>query len=301
MRAPHAGKPHVGEPHVGKCVFTAAAGAGFFYALPSVTTMATVRRCMPRLAGRGRPDHIALTFDDGPDPLGTREILDILAELGITATFFVLGRQVAAHRGIAKRLVAEGHEIGLHGWHHRNSLLVSPRALRDSLRRALDEVTATTGVRPRLYRPPYGIATAATFWAAASLGLTVVLWDAWGKDWTTAATPESIVATVRCDARGGSTVLLHDSDCTSAPGSWRATAGALRPLVRGLQAEGLTVGPLRDHALDQTQPVEYPGEALLEFRGRILGRRNRGAIDRRQRRGGEHRGVGGGDCGVAHY
>ena len=224
------------------------AAAGLLYAVPSVTALASVRRLTPRLAGQGRLDHVALTFDDGPHPAGTPQILHILHELDVTATFFVLGRQVAAHRGIARRLVAEGHEIGLHGWHHRNSLLVSPLGLRDSLRAAVDEITAT-GTRPRLYRPPYGIATAATFWAAAGLGLTPVLWEAWGKDWTADATPERVIASVRRDVRGGSTVLLHDSDCTSAPDSWRATAGALRPLIRGLRVQGLTVGPLRDHGL----------------------------------------------------
>ncbi|HUO39344.1 MAG TPA: polysaccharide deacetylase family protein [Mycobacterium sp.] len=286
--------------------WVAGAAAALGYALPSVTALAPVRRHTPRLAGRGRPDHIALTFDDGPHPIGTPEILDILDELDVKATFFVLGGQVAAHRGTAERLAADGHEIGLHGWHHRNSLLVSPCGLRESLRRALDEITATTGVRPRLYRPPYGIATAATFAAAANLRLTPVLWDAWGKDWIAGTTPDRIVATVRRDARGGSTVLQHDSDCTSAPGSWRATAGALRPLVRGWRAEGLTVGPLRDHALGplrdhapgKAQLGEHFGETLGELSRRILGRGDLRAAEGGQRRGGEQRGLGGGDGGV---
>lgn len=225
----------------------AAAASALGYALPSVTAMSPVRRCMPRLAGRGRPGHVALTFDDGPDAHGTPEILDILGELDVKATFFVLGEQVAAHPDEARRLVAEGHEIGLHGWDHRNSLFVSPHGLRASLVRALDEIAATTGVRPAWYRPPYGIATAATFWASRGLGLTPVLWDAWGRDWREKATPEEVVCDVLREARGGSTVLLHDSDCTSAPDSWKVTASALRPLVRRLRAEGLTVGPLRDH------------------------------------------------------
>ena len=225
----------------------AAATSALGYALPSVTAISSVRRCLPRLAGRGRPGHVALTFDDGPDAHGTPEILDILGELDVAATFFVLGEQVAAHRDVARRLVEEGHEIALHGWHHRNSLFVSPWGLRASLVRALDEIGATTGVRPAWYRPPYGIATAATFWGSRSLGLTPVLWDAWGRDWRAEATPEDVVRDVMRDARGGSTVLLHDSDCTSAPDSWRVTAAALRPLVARLRAEGLTVGPLRDH------------------------------------------------------
>ena len=225
----------------------AAATAAFGYAVPSVTALAPLRRCTPGLAGRGRSDHVALTFDDGPDCPGTPEILDILEELDVAATFFVLGKQVAAHPATARRLVSDGHEIGLHGWHHRNSLFVSPLGLRTSLIRAIDQIADTAGVRPRFYRPPYGIASAATFWASRRLALTPILWDAWGRDWRAGATPGDVVRDVLRNVRGGSTVLLHDSDCTSAPGSWRVTAAALRPLVGALRDEGLTVGPLRDH------------------------------------------------------
>ena len=230
----------------------AAATAAFGYAVPSVTAFAAVRRYSPGLAGRGRSDHVALTFDDGPDSAGTPEILDILGELDVAATFFVLGEQVAAHPAVARRLVSEGHEIGLHGWHHRNSLFVSPHGLKTSLVRAVGQIADTAGVRPQYYRPPYGIASAATFWASRTLGLTVVLWDALGRDWRAAATPDSVVRDVLRDARGGSTVLLHDSNRMSTPGAWRATAAALRPLVQALQGEGLKVGPLRDHIVAQS-------------------------------------------------
>ncbi len=234
----------------GQGVGIAALTVGLAHAAPSVTALASVRRLTPRLAGRGHPGHVALTFDDGPDPAGTPAILDVLDELGVQATFFLLGQQVSAHRPMARRLVAAGHEVALHGWHHRNSLTVPPRSLHASLVRAMDEIATATGVRPRWYRPPHGIASSATFWASSRLGLTPVLWDAWGRDWTAQATAVSVLHTVRRDLRGGSTVLLHDSDCTSAAESWRATVGALRPLVEGLRAEGLAVGPLRDHGID---------------------------------------------------
>jgi peptidoglycan-N-acetylglucosamine deacetylase len=118
--------------------------------------------------------------------------------------------------------------------------------------RALDQIKDAAGVGPQFYRPPYGIATAATFWVTRSLGLTPVLWDPRGRDWRAEATSAGVIRDVLRDVRGGSTVLLHDSDCTSAPGSWRVTAGALRPLVQRLRAEGLIVGPLRDHAVGRT-------------------------------------------------
>ena len=279
----------------------AAATAAVLYALPSLTAVSVVRRCTPRLAGRGRSDHVALTFDDGPDAAGTPVILDILEELQVTATFFVLGQQVAGQRELARRLVDGGHEIGLHGWHHRNSLTVSPRGLRASLMRALDEITDTTGVRPRFYRPPYGIASAATFWASSSLGLTPVLWDACGRDWEAGATAGSVLGGVRRDVRGGSTILLHDSDCTSAPGSWRATAGALRPLVCGLRAQGLAVGPLRDHGVGQSQPGEHLAQAFGELRRGVLRFGNHRAVNRGQRGGRQRMGIRRAHAGVSEF
>jgi hypothetical protein len=79
-----------------------------------------------------------------------------------------------------------------------------------------------------------------------------VLWSAWGQDWTSVATPESVFRLVARDLRGGGTVLLHDSDCTSKPRSWRSTLGALPLLLDHCAEQGWRVGPLRDHGLDET-------------------------------------------------
>jgi hypothetical protein len=76
-----------------------------------------------------------------------------------------------------------------------------------------------------------------------------VLWTAWGKDWTPEATPESVLAELDCDLGPGVTVLLHDSDCASAPGSWRAALGALPGLAERLTAAGLKAGPLAEHGI----------------------------------------------------
>jgi peptidoglycan-N-acetylglucosamine deacetylase len=217
------------------------------HSTPALTFVPAVRRAFPGLEGVGRPDHVALTFDDGPDDSSTPLILDELAALGVRATFFLLGEMVERSPATATRLAADGHEIALHGWHHRNSLWVPPHRLRRSLVRALDRIEATVGVRPTLYRPPYGVLTVSSLWAARSLGLTPVLWGAWGKDWSEKATPLTVAQSLAPDLTGGVTVLLHDSDCTSAPQSWRSTLGALRPLIERLRERGLTVGPLREH------------------------------------------------------
>jgi peptidoglycan/xylan/chitin deacetylase (PgdA/CDA1 family) len=109
-------------------------------------------------------------------------------------------------------------------------------------------VAAATGVVPRLYRPPYGVLTGGALLAARQLGLTPVLWSDWGREWTRGATPESVYAALTRDLRGGGTVLLHDSDCTSPPGSAAAALGALPLLLRECERRGLRVGALAEHA-----------------------------------------------------
>lgn len=221
-------------------------GAAVAHALPAVTARGPARRLTPRLAGQGRPGGVALTFDDGPDPFGTPAVLESLAEFGWRATFFLLGCQVRRHPEIARMVVDAGHEVGVHGDVHRNHLIRTPRGIRRDLRTAAQEVADVTGVSPRWFRPPYGVLSSGSLWAAADLGLTPVLWTAWGVDWR-AGPAVQIVATVMRSLRDGGTVLLHDSDCTSRPGSWRSTVAALPLLAAELRARGLEVRSLGDH------------------------------------------------------
>jgi peptidoglycan/xylan/chitin deacetylase (PgdA/CDA1 family) len=222
------------------------AGLGAIYAAPALTARGPVRRLFPRLAGEGARDGIALTFDDGPDPAGTPAVLAELARLGWTATFFLLGSQVRKFPDMAREVAAAGHEIAVHGEEHRQHVGRSPLDLRRDLERATGVITEVTGVRPRWFRPPYGVLSAGTLPAAARLGLTPVLWTTWGKDWEV-TTPERIVSLLVDGLRPGGTLLLHDSDCTSTPGSWRATAAALPLLAGELDRRGLTVRPLGEH------------------------------------------------------
>lgn len=218
------------------------------HAAPVISTYGPLRnRLMPGLSGAGRTDHVALTFDDGPDPLSTPFFLKVLDDHRIRVTFFVLGSMANRSPGLLKEMAAAGHEIGIHGWHHRPLVLRGPRATYEDFARARDLVGDTLGEQPRLFRPPYGVMSAAAHVSARRLGLTPVLWTCWGEDWTRNATPHSVHRTVTTDLRGGGTILLHDSDCTSAPGSWRSTLGALPLLLDTCARRGFDVGPLRDH------------------------------------------------------
>lgn len=211
--------------------------------------MPATKGLLPRLNGSGRPGHVALTFDDGPDEQSTPAFLAVLAERQVRATFFLLGQMCERYPSMAKRLVEDGHEVAVHSWDHRNHLRHTPRRTYDQLARTADLIEQQAGVRPRWFRPPYGALTTADLLAARALGLQTVLWTAWGQDWQRSCTPASVLAEVQQGAVDGGTVLLHDSDCTSEPGSWRATLGALPDLIDWCQGQGLEVGTVGAHGL----------------------------------------------------
>jgi peptidoglycan/xylan/chitin deacetylase (PgdA/CDA1 family) len=227
-----------------------AASVAVAQAGPGITGLGPVRRAVfPRLAGQGDPGHVALTFDDGPDPATTPRFAEVLAGRGIRATFFLLGEMVARTPALAADLAAAGHEIGVHGWEHRYLPPRGPRATADDIRRATEIIAEATGTRPRLFRPPYGVLSGAALLATKSLGLTPVLWGTWGSEWSPGATPASVFASLTSHLNGGVTVLLHDSDCTSPAGSCRAALGALPMLLDECARRGLRVGPVGEHGL----------------------------------------------------
>lgn len=230
---------------------SAVAAAGLAaHLVPSVTATGPLRRALlPGLCGVSDAAHVALTFDDGPDPASTPQILDGLAAHDVRATFFVLGAQLAAHPELGQRIVADGHELAAHGWTHRPHLLRTPADTARDLRRARDCVASVSGAQPRWWRPPHGIPTGAGLLAARRLGLRPVLWTADGRDWRAEATAQSVAAEIAARLRPGAVVLLHDSDAMSAPGSWRATLGALPLLLAACARLDLTVGPLAEHGL----------------------------------------------------
>ncbi|MEV0731014.1 polysaccharide deacetylase family protein [Polymorphospora sp. NPDC050346] len=218
------------------------------HAVPSLAAISALRRrAFPDLAGVGAPTGIALTFDDGPDRESTPAFLHMLAEMDVQATFFLLGRMLDADPGLGREIVAHGHEVAVRGWDHRCLLWRTPRSTYREIARTRDRIVEVTGAVPRWYRPPYGVLTAGALSACRRLALQPRLWTAWGRDWEAGRTATAIQRTVIRTLGAGGTVLLHDSDCTSAPGSWRATLRAVPGLVEWARLRGLDVGPLRRH------------------------------------------------------
>ncbi|WP_246456125.1 polysaccharide deacetylase family protein [Nocardioides mesophilus] len=207
----------------------------------------------PRLSGISGSDHIALTYDDGPDPASTPSFLEMLERQGVSATFFLLGEFVSQNRSLVAEMSAAGHELAVHGWDHQCLAWKPPGRLTDELRRTRHLVEDLTGIAVLWFRPPYGVATGRGLLAARRAGLRPVLWSAWGRDWSRRATPDSIATKVLAAVRPGGTVLLHDTDRTAAPGSWRGTLAASDVLLDRWHAQEVSVGPLREH-WDTTAP-----------------------------------------------
>ena len=157
---------------------------------------------------------IALTFDDGPGAV-TGALLDVLRSHAARATFNVLGERIAGREHLLRRAVAERHEIGAHGWSHGDHR-DDPVARACEAARTADAVKAVCGMRPRLFRPPFGLTNRRLEQALAGHGLTTVLWDVDPRDFEE---PGACVIyhRVLSAMHPGSIVLLHDDRPELAP------------------------------------------------------------------------------------
>ncbi|GAA1181680.1 glycosyltransferase [Kitasatospora gansuensis] len=199
---------------------------------------------------------IALTFDDGPDPVWTPQILDVLRRNEVRATFFAVGTQVAAHPDLARRIVADGHQIGLHTFTHTN-LGTAPAWRRSlELRESQLAVAGATGVTTPLLRPPYSSTSNALSdadWsavlAAGEDGYLTVLTTQDSEDWRRPGTA-GIVANATPKDQAGQIVLLHD-----AGGDRSQTVAALEQLIPRLRAAGFTFGTVSE-ATGLPDPVQ---------------------------------------------
>lgn len=152
---------------------------------------------------------IALTFDDGPHPKRTGEILDVLGEYGIKATFFQVGENVILYSDAAKRVVAEGHEIGNHTYTHPHIKNLNEDQLSEETKKCENAIIDVTGVHPKLFRPPEGVVDAAVKTWASKSGYSVVLWSVDTKDWA-GTSSEDMVLKVQNKIKSGDIILMHD-------------------------------------------------------------------------------------------
>lgn len=162
-----------------------------------------------------KPGEIALTFDDGPNPAWTPQLVDVLAKYGVKATFFFVGRYAQAEPILTRYVADAGHAIGDHTWTHPNLALTAPRRVREELRRTKNTLEQITGKPVRCFRPPFGARRPDALRAARALGMTPVLWNAMTNDWAepvAAAIAGRLTTKVESAfARGrAANVVLHD-------------------------------------------------------------------------------------------
>lgn len=182
---------------------------------------------------------VALSFDDGPDPQVTPQVLDLLRANNARATFFVVGRALTAQPELAQRMVAEGHVLGNHSWQHARTQNFRQRRWQSAeierCEQALDAVAGTQ--RARLYRAPMGLKIGALGQALWQRRLTLVAWSLHSHD-TRLTQPEHIAQRVLERVRGGDIILLHDGH--DLPDRQRpCCAAALTLILQGLHDKGL--------------------------------------------------------------
>ncbi len=155
---------------------------------------------------------VALTFDDGPCPIHTPKILDMLDEAGVKATFFVIGYKAEAHPDIVRDIVERGHLIGSHSYTHNRAFALLPkRAVQQDIERAIVCIEKITGSRPALFRPPIGHTNPRIAKVIDDLELTVVGWSVRALDGVASADPDRVAQRVIPKLEDGAIVLLHDA------------------------------------------------------------------------------------------
>ncbi|WP_433014866.1 bifunctional polysaccharide deacetylase/glycosyltransferase family 2 protein [Kribbella sp. CA-294648] len=219
----------------------------------------------PRSA-RPKPKTIAITFDDGPDPEWTPKVLDLLKAQGVKATFFVVGTEVVAHPELTRRIVAEGHQIGVHTFTHANLSSASGWRRSLELRQSQLILAGATGVSTPLLRPPYSSEPEALTNAdwnaikhARDDGYLTVLTTQDSEDWRRPGT-EQVIANSMPKSTAGQILLMHD-----AGGDRTQTLDALQRLIPALKARNFRFATVSD-TVGIAQPV-HPASAVERGRG----------------------------------
>lgn len=181
----------------------------------------------------------ALTIDDGPDPAVTPALLDLLAQSGVRATFFVIAERAAAQGALLRRIVAAGHSVQNHSDRHRHHFsLLGPRALAREIGAAQDRLADLAGERPHCFRAPAGLRNPFLDPVLHRLDLQLVSWTRRGFD-TREADPRRVLARLAARPAGGDILLLHDGHARRTADGTPVLLEVLPPLLARYRAAGL--------------------------------------------------------------
>lgn len=198
--------------------------------------------------GRAGQKRVALTFDDGPTPPCTGEILDILKRYGVTATFFLNGKLVDRFPECVRRIRDENHLLGNHTYSHLFLYLKSRKTIAGEIDRTQDAIERHAGVRPNIFRAPYGVRWFGLFPVLRRRGLWSVQWSDTGFDWIEKNTAEDIARKAVKNLRDGSVILLHDGCGRDEPGQVEhlKTVEALPAIIEEVHRRGFRFVPVID-------------------------------------------------------
>ena len=187
---------------------------------------------------------VALTFDDGPDPEVTPQVLDLLAARSARATFFCIGRRAEEYPEIAAEAVRRGHTLENHTWSHPNAFACYlPRAMRREIRRAQEVLERISGRRPRFFRAPAGFRNFLLEPELLPLGLSLASWTRRGYD-TVSRDAEAVSRRLLQKLAGGDVLLLHDGSAARGRGGRPVVLEVLPRLLDELEARGLRAVPM---------------------------------------------------------
>jgi polysaccharide deacetylase family sporulation protein PdaB len=176
---------------------------------------------------------VALTFDDGPDAVYTPRILEVLHQNNVQATFFVLGSQADKYPRVMQWISRAGHEIGNHGYLHRDLHKLTEQEVYDDIKRGERSILRTTGILAQYYRPPGGVITHDVLNAVQASGYDVIHWSVDPQDWSLTRTASAIAKSVKRDVSPGDIILFHDGGLNQ-----KQTVAALQDLIQHLRSQG---------------------------------------------------------------
>lgn len=180
---------------------------------------------------------VALTFDDGPYSPYTEQMLDVLQEYHVPATFFIVGQNAEKNPELVARIAREGHQLGNHTYHHVDLLKGDRATVAEEIDRTSQVIKNITGTAPHVVRPPHGFRDPAVMGMMAERGLKVVEWSVMSRDWTNPGVEVIVDRTVK-KVKNGSIVLLHDGDGIALQASRIQTVEATRRIIQTLSAQG---------------------------------------------------------------
>lgn len=181
---------------------------------------------------------IALSFDDGPNEPYTSQILDILKSYNIKATFFLIGKNVEAYPEVVKRIVKKGHSVGNHTYSHPDLALELKSQIEHQIKKTEEAIFKATGIRPHLFRPPYGLDNPWVFIEAEKMGYLIIKWSVSGGNGGREVESEKISKRVLSRVENGSIILLHDGNRLIKGADRSQVVKALPLIIESLQKEG---------------------------------------------------------------